>query len=218
MTIRHGNRPAMVVPARLGSSMARIGLRLLPMLVPAPLAACQQQVAQTSTSDRCTFAFIFDHLLAEWPPSLRDRVGGGSWSNFNVAVRPSARGGPVRLDIRGFYMVSGQSATASAIVSIAGRDYPIRLPNGRDTNDVFERIDALVPRDADTLTIGLRTQVSSTDTGTQAQLSIDSVDLTFGPNCASPTQTVRPPVMARLRQKPAETDREPTGRALRRRR
>ena len=196
MTIGHGNRWS-AMPRR-GSGMAGTGLRFLSLLVPAALAACQEQAVHTNTPDKCVFTYIFDNFQVAWPPPLRDRVGvasSGKRSRLNVDVPPGARGRPVQLDIRGFYQVGGPGVTARALARVAGRDRPIRLPDGEKTNDFFQSIEAVVPKDAKTLPVGVHAWVSSPTAGIQALLSIDSVDLRFtGPNCSAAAEIGRPPV------------------------
>jgi hypothetical protein len=151
--------------------------------------------AFTSTSDRCTFSFLFDNFRVEWRPSTQlkpGQAGAETERSFTLAAAPGARGNIARFDIKGSYMRSGPAATATANVSIGGKDHAIVLPDGEGTNAFDQRIEAVVPADADLIPVIIRTAIAKPQSSeTEALLDIDSVDLVLvAPGCgtdAAPT-------------------------------
>ena len=142
----------------------------------------------TSTSDRCTYAFLFDNFRLEWRPATKvepGKSGVEATRTFTLAVAPGARGKTARFDLRGSYVRTGPAATASANLSVGGKDYAIALPDGDEASAFDQRVEVVVPADAELLPVIIRTAIAKPDsTETEALIDIDSVDLVLvAPGC-----------------------------------
>jgi len=171
------------------------------------LAACQPEqpasgparfdgVAQanvsafTSTSDRCTYSFLFDNFRVEWRPTSQPKggqAGAEAERSFTLAASPGARGKTARFDLRGSYMFTGPAPAVTATITIGGKDHAITLPDGDATNQFDQRFEAVVPADAELIPVVIRTAIAKPQSGeTEALLDIDSVDLVLlAPGCGT---------------------------------
>ena len=136
--------------------------------------------AFTSPPSRCVFSFLFDDFRVGWrasepaDPARTDKTG---TRHIDMAVAPAARGLMLAVELRGSYDRAGGEAAPVVVLRIGDRDFPVQLPDGEAQSEIYQRFEARIPADAETIRIEPRVAFPRPAAGTEAMVGIDSLDL-----------------------------------------